>query len=129
MGISIAYQGKLSSPDLITNIITDLKARAAAAGWICKTMDELVAEGRVEGPGLRGLSLYLHKECEPVRLHVDDEGTFVNHFYHDLLRNEGKARMMMENAGRVDDPDPDDRWKGKEEEEESRRGRGFRASA
>ena len=96
MGISIAYQGKLSSPDLITDLITDLKARAAAAGWICKTMDELVAEGRVEGPGLRGLSLYLHKECEPVRLHVDDEGTFVNHFYHDLLRNEGKARMMME---------------------------------
>lgn len=97
MGISIAYQGKLSSPSLVPELVADLRARAEAAGWLYKEMPTLLAEGIVNCPGLTGLSLYPHKECEPVRFHFDAEGVFVNHFYQSLLSPDSEmARMMRE---------------------------------
>jgi hypothetical protein len=96
MGICIAYQGKLSNPELVAELIADLRSKANAAGWRCKTMEELVAEGRVTCPGLQGITLYPHRECEPVHFHVDPEGAFVNHFYMALLSDEKKASMMIE---------------------------------
>ena len=52
MGICIAYTGKLREPALVPEFIRDLKAKAQAVGWPCKTMDELVAEELVTCSGL-----------------------------------------------------------------------------
>src|SRR5437762_623338 len=87
MGITIAYTGKLSDAALVPELVSDLTAKAKDAGWLCKTMKELLAEGRVKCPGLEGISLYPHRECEPVHFHFDPEGTFINHTYHALLND------------------------------------------
>lgn len=96
MGISIGYKGRLSDPAVLPELISDLKSKARAAGWLCKTMDELMAEGRVTCSGLQGITVYPHSECEPVHLHVDAEGTFVNHTYFALLSDPKKAAMFVE---------------------------------
>lgn len=98
MGVCIAYRGKLSSPSLIPELIADLRARAKAAGWPYHEMPELVANGRVSCPGLTGLSVYPHPECEPVRFHFDAEGVFVNHVYQAMLTPGSKAARAMAEA-------------------------------
>ena len=94
MGICIAYMGKLRKPALVRELVTDLKAKADAVGWPCKTMAELVAEGLVTCSGLDGITLYPHRECEPVHFHFDREGTFINHTYYKLLQDPETADMM-----------------------------------
>jgi hypothetical protein len=94
MGISIAYKGKLRDSALVPELVSDLTAKASEAGWLCKTMNELVAEGRVTCAGLEGITLYPHRECEPLHFHFDGEGTFVNHTYCSLLSDTNKADMM-----------------------------------
>jgi len=96
MGISIAYKGKLHDTTLVPELVTDLTAKAKAAGWLHKTMKELVTEGRVTCNGLEGITLYPHRECEPLHFHFDGEGTFVNHTYYALLTDTKKADMMRE---------------------------------
>ena len=96
MGVSIGYRGRLRDPAVVPELVSDLKSRAGAAGWPCKTMDELVAEGRVACSGLQGITLYPHSQCEPVHFHFDDEGTFVNHTYFSLLHDPEKAAIFME---------------------------------
>jgi hypothetical protein len=96
MGICIAYTGKLREPALVPEFVRDLKAKAEAVGWPCKTMDELVAEGLVTCAGLEGITLYPHRECEPLHFHFDREGTFVNHTYYTLLGDTEKAAMMRQ---------------------------------
>jgi hypothetical protein len=96
MGISIAYWGKLRDPSLVPELAADLTARAQSVGWLCKTMEEMIAEGRVKAPGLEGISLYPHRESEPLHFHFDQEGTFTNHTYHAVLSDPEFARMMME---------------------------------
>ncbi|WP_437633254.1 hypothetical protein [Sorangium sp. So ce854] len=96
MGISIAYSGKLRDPALVPELVRDLAARAESAGWLCKTMKELVDEKRVTCSGLEGITLYPHRECEPVHFHFDEEGTFTNHYYHALLSNTEMADMMRQ---------------------------------
>jgi hypothetical protein len=99
MGISISYMGKLRSPDLVPELVADMRARAEAAGWLYKEMPALLAEGIVKCEGLRGISLYPHKDCEPLRFHLDAEGVFVNHFYQSLLDpGSTMAKMMLETA-------------------------------
>ncbi|WP_438006142.1 hypothetical protein WME89_47250 [Sorangium sp. So ce321] len=94
MGISIAYSGKLRDPAVVPELVSDLAAKAESAGWPCKTMKELVAEKRVTCSGLEGITLYPHRECEPLHFHFDGEGTFTNHYYHALLGNTEMADMM-----------------------------------
>src|SRR5579863_3145891 len=97
MGISIAYMGKLRSPAVVPELVADVRARAEAAGWQHREMAELVASGTVKCTDLQGISLYPHKECEPLRLHFDAEGVFVNHFYHAMLTpGSGLSEMMLE---------------------------------
>lgn len=96
MGISVAYKGKLRDPLLVPEIVSDLTARAKAAGWPCKTMEELVAEDLVSCLGLEGITLYPHRECEPLHFHFDREGTFTNHTYYALLGDTKKADMIRE---------------------------------
>lgn len=96
MGISIAYKGKLRDPSVVPELIEDLTSRAKSIGWMCKTMKEMLAEGRVKLPGLEGITLYPHRECEPLHLHFDEEGTFTNHTYHSLLHDTEMARMVRE---------------------------------
>ncbi|WP_437876006.1 hypothetical protein [Sorangium sp. So ce513] len=96
MGISIAYSGKLRDPALVPELVDDLAAKAESAGWLHKTMKELVAEKRVTCAGLEGITLYPHRECEPVHFHFDEEGTFTNHYYHALLSNTEMADMMRQ---------------------------------
>jgi hypothetical protein len=97
MGISIAYRGKLRSPDLVPELVADVRARAEAAGWRHKEMAELLADGTVKRAGLTGITVYPHRECEPLRFHFDAEGVFTNHHYHDMLAPDSEmARMMRE---------------------------------
>ncbi|WP_437957017.1 hypothetical protein WME76_37655 [Sorangium sp. So ce119] len=96
MGISIAYSGKLRDPALVPELVGDLAAKAESAGWLSKTMRELVAEKRVTCSGLEGITLYPHRECEPLHFHFDEEGTFINHYYHALLSNTEMADMMRQ---------------------------------
>jgi hypothetical protein len=96
MGICIGYRGKLSDPAVTGELVADLQGKARAAGWPSKTMEELLGQGLVTCAGLAGMTVYPHRECEPVHLHFDGDGTFVNHFYVGLLRDEKKAGMMME---------------------------------
>jgi len=94
VGICIAYMGKLRDPALVGELVTDLKAKAEAVGWPCKTMAELVAERLVTCSGLEGITLYPHRACEPVHFHFDREGTFINHTYYALLQDTEMADMM-----------------------------------
>lgn len=96
MGISVSYKGKLRDPSVVPDLVRDLTAKAGAAGWLCKTMAELVAEGLVTSSGLEGITLYPHRECEPLHFHFDGEGTFVNHTYYALLGDTKKAGMFLE---------------------------------
>lgn len=96
MGICIAYMGKLRDPALVPALVSDLTAKAKAAGWMSKTMMELVAERLVKCSGLEGITLYPHRECEPLHFHFDPEGTFTNHTYHTLLTDTKMADMMRE---------------------------------
>jgi hypothetical protein len=96
MGISIAYRGKLRDPGSVPALIDDLTAKARSVGWMCKTMKEMLAEGRVRCPGLEGVTLYPHRECEPLHFHFDEEGTFTNHTYYSVLHDPNMARMMRE---------------------------------
>lgn len=96
MGISIAYWGKLRDPSVVSEFVSDLTAKAQSVGWLCKTMEEMLAEGRVKCPGLEGISLYPHPESEPLHFHFDREGTFTNHTYYAVLNDAEFARMMME---------------------------------
>jgi hypothetical protein len=100
MGISIAYQGKLRDPGLVPALVADLKSKAESAGWLFKTMDELVAEGRVSCTGLEGITLYPHPECEPLQFHFDREGVFTNHHYYMLLGDSEKASMFRDGFAR-----------------------------
>ena len=96
MGISIAYTGKLRDPTVVPELVTDLAAKAAAAGWPSKTMKELIEDRRVTCSGLEGITLYPHRECEPLHFHFDGEGTFINHTYHALLSDPKMADMMRQ---------------------------------
>lgn len=96
MGISVAYKGTLRDPLLVPELVRDLEAKAKAAGWLCKTMKELVAEGLVSCSGLAGITLYPHRECEPLHFHFDRDGTFINHTYYALLTDTKMAKMMRE---------------------------------
>jgi hypothetical protein len=96
MGIAIAYRGRLDDPGVVAELVEDLAAKARSAGWLYKTMQELLAEGRVTCAGLEGITLYPHRECEPVHFHFNGEGTFTNHTYHALLSDTKKANMMRE---------------------------------
>jgi len=96
MGISVAYKGKLRDPSLVPDLVRDLTAKAKAAGWLCHTMEELVAEDLVTCSGLEGITLYPHRECEPLHFHFDREGTFTNHTYYSLLSDTKKADMIRE---------------------------------
>jgi hypothetical protein len=96
MGIAIAYRGRLDDPGVVAELVNDLAAKARSAGWLYKTMQELLAEGRVTCAGLEGITLYPHPECEPLHFHFDREGTFTNHTYHALLSDTKKANMMRE---------------------------------
>jgi hypothetical protein len=96
MGICIAYSGKLRESGLVPELVGDLKARAEGVGWPCHTMNELVAKGIVTCAGLEGISLYPHRECEPIHFHFDKEGTFVNHFYYTLLVDPERAAFVRE---------------------------------
>jgi hypothetical protein len=96
MGICIAYSGKLRDPTLVPALVSDLKAKAEAVGWPCKTMTELIAEELVVCAGLEGITLYPHRECEPVHFHFDQEGTFVNHSYYRLLTDKEHADMIRQ---------------------------------
>lgn len=98
MGISIAYMGKLRSPDLIPEFVADMRARAVAAGWRHREMADLLAHGTVKCAGLQGITLYPHKECEPLRFHFDAEGVFVNHAYEELLSPTSETARMMREA-------------------------------
>jgi hypothetical protein len=94
MSTSVAYKGKLRDPFLVPELVRDLTAKAKDAGWLCKTMEELVAEELVTCSGLEGITLYPHHECEPLHFHFDREGTLVNHTYVALLGNTKKANMI-----------------------------------
>lgn len=94
MGVCIAYMGKLREPGLVGELVTDLKVKAETVGWPCKTMPELIAEGLVACSGLEGITLYPHRECDPVHFHFDREGTFINHSYYRLLQDTEMADMM-----------------------------------
>jgi hypothetical protein len=91
MGITISYSGKLRDPSVIPELIADVTAMAEAAGWHVKSMEELIAEGRVTCSGLRGVSIWPHPQSEPVRLHFDDEGNFINPAYYALLVDPAQA--------------------------------------
>jgi hypothetical protein len=96
VGICIAYRGKLRDRALVPELVRDLTAKAKSVGWLYKTMDELVAEGHVTCSGLEGITLFPHRECDPLHYHFDGEGTFTNHTYHALLTDKKKAAMMLE---------------------------------
>lgn len=95
MGVTISFRGRLRDPALVPELITEFTARAEAVGWLVKSMDEMIAEGRVTCRGLRGVSLFPHRLCEPLRLHFDDEGYFTNHSYYAYLTDPEQAAQFM----------------------------------
>lgn len=94
MGICIAYKGKLRAPTLVTELVNDISKKAAMVGWRCETMANLIAMDIVRTGGLDGISLYPSKECEPLHLHFDRDGTFVNHGYYTLHKDPEKAAAL-----------------------------------
>ena len=96
MGICIAYRGKLCEPAIIPDLVSDLKTKAKAVGWPCKTMAQLVAEGQIRCSGLEGITLLPHRACDPVHFHFDADGAFVNHLYYALVHDAEQAAMIRQ---------------------------------
>ncbi|HEY8377375.1 MAG TPA: hypothetical protein VIK91_12855 [Nannocystis sp.] len=95
MGITINFRGRLRDPSLIPEVIEVATEKAKTSGWILKTMEEMIAEGRVTARGLRGVSLWPHPKSEPLRLHFDDEGYFTNHSYYAYLTDPKQAARFF----------------------------------
>lgn len=96
MGICIAYQGKLRDRALVAELMRDLDARSRAVGWPRKTVTELVAAGAIDCAGLDGITLYPHRDCDPLHFHFDREGTLVNHVYYSLVHDPEKAASFLQ---------------------------------
>lgn len=96
MGVMISYQGRLKDRAEVPELVRDLQATAEAAGWQFRTMEQLIAEGRVTCSGLQGITLYPHRECEPVHIHVDAAGELRNHMYFSMLQDGGLRPEIVE---------------------------------
>jgi hypothetical protein len=94
MGICIAYSGKLRDPSSVAYLMSDIRLLAGLIGWRCATMTESIASGTVNTSGLDGITLYPTGDCEPLRLHFDREGRFINHFYYALYEDPDKAAEL-----------------------------------
>ena len=96
MGICIAYCGKLREPAVIPDLMSDLKKKAKAVGWPCKTMAELVAEDHIRCSELEGITLFPHRACEPLHFHFDADGWFVNHLFYTLVHDAEEAAVIRQ---------------------------------
>lgn len=103
MGVSISYKGYMAQPDSIDEMVRDLQAMAERMEWRTWTMDELTQSGHVQTPDLRGITIAVHPKCEPVHLHIDSAGQFVNHRYYTLANDEAARAEFCElmSSGRL----------------------------
>jgi hypothetical protein len=96
MGITIAYQGKLSDPGRVDEMVREVQALAAHMRWRTWTVAELEAQGHIKATGLRGVTVSVALQCEPVHFHVDGEGRFVNHSYYSYIHSAEEREMFVE---------------------------------
>ncbi len=91
MGITIHYKGKLKSPGLIEQVRDELEDIAKDMGWRYSIFDEdlnkpntakLVVDdsgGNITGHlPLKGIIIYVHKDCEPLTFYFDKNGFLRN---------------------------------------------------
>jgi hypothetical protein len=94
MGVTIAFKGKLKSPELAENIIEDVEDICRTNNWWYRIIDEKqttsvppslaydkdnetgeVKRINIEGElGLKGISFQMHQESETIELFFDTEG-------------------------------------------------------
>jgi hypothetical protein len=84
MGVTIHFQGTLKDPGDATAVLAAAAEFAATHAWKTEPADSprrtLVRKDgdsvkTVEGP-VRGLILFPHADCEPVRIEIDRDGRF-----------------------------------------------------
>ena len=87
MGVTIHFEGRLRDDDALANVLAIAAEHAESNGWASETLDrdhdvlnrEIDEEScDYEGP-VRGVALYPHEDCEPVRLEFDAD-LFVQEF-------------------------------------------------
>jgi hypothetical protein len=96
MGITIAYQGKLSDPGRLDEMVRDVQAFAEHMSWRTWTVAELVEQGHFQNTDLRGITVSVDPKCEAVHFHVDDQGRFVNHSYYSYIHDAKQREMLVE---------------------------------
>lgn len=113
MGVKISFQGQLSDLGRIDEMVDEIHTFAEHMKWQNWTMPELLEQGHVKDMGpearLRGISVSVDPHSEEVHFHVDAQGRFVNHRYHQLLHSDEERRefvLMMRASSRLLRPDP-----------------------
>jgi hypothetical protein len=79
MGITIAFEGKLASPEAFERLAASVASAAAGRGWAVRVADEAEAtltryfedeEFEITGP-VKALLVTAHDDCDPIRLEFD----------------------------------------------------------
>jgi hypothetical protein len=96
MGIMIAYQGQLSDPGRVDEMVRDIQAFADHMKWRTWTVADLVAQGHIRDTGLRGITVSVHSKSQALHFHIDSQGRFVNHSYHAAIHNAEDRRLFIE---------------------------------
>ncbi len=96
MGITIAYQGQLSDPGRVDEMVREIQAFAGHMNWRTWTVAEMVAQGHIKDTDLRGITVSVDPKCEAVHFHLDGQGRFVNHSYYSYIHNAEEREMFFE---------------------------------
>src|SRR5580700_6946338 len=82
LGVTVHFEGKLASEKAFTDLLRHVEETARAKTWLTErfendevTLLRVREDGQpwnYEGP-TKGIGLYLHEDCDPVRLEFDRE--------------------------------------------------------
>ncbi|WP_428265575.1 hypothetical protein [Haliangium sp.] len=101
----------MADPSQVDEMVREVRGFAAHMGWRAWTVAELVELGQIAPiEGLRGVTVEVAVGCEPVDLHVSEEGQFVNHVFYRYVRDieARRAYFATLRAGMIargEDPD------------------------
>ncbi len=91
MGITIHYQGKLNTPDLIDSFCEEVEDIAKSMEWEYTAIDE---QKERSANLLKGLFIKPHKNSELLQLIVDLDGNLRNGFWVDHMKNDDEGSYM-----------------------------------
>lgn len=96
MGVTISFRGSLAEPERVDEMVRAVASLVEQKGWRKQSVAELMALGHIKAEGLRGITVSVASRCEPVHLHVDGEGRFVDYMFYSCMHDPAtRARVLQ----------------------------------